>query len=176
MAEIHGCTDRPEFRVWVEMRRRCRATHRHNSHNYSGRGIKVCRAWDESFMAFFADVGRRPSASHSIDRIDGCKNYEPGNVRWATKLEQSQNARTVWLRTSAGERIGVKEAARRLAIPPYVLYRYYTNRRNAARRARGACPDCGSPTLDRVRCQRCLSRRAAQMRRYRTRRISVGGR
>lgn len=61
---------------------------------YGGRGIVMHEAWRVSFAAFLADVGERPSARHSLDRYpnpDG--NYEPGNVRWATNLEQRRNRR-----------------------------------------------------------------------------------
>jgi len=60
---------------------------------YGGRGIKVCAAWRHNFPAFLACVGRRPSRTHSIDRINNDGNYKPGNVRWATKQEQTDNRR-----------------------------------------------------------------------------------
>lgn len=45
-------------------------------------------------MAFLADVGPRPSADHSIDRIDNNGHYEPGNVKWSTPTEQCSNRRS----------------------------------------------------------------------------------
>lgn len=86
-----GARDIPEYKVWMSMRQRCTNEHRHNYHRYGGRGISICKRW-EDFKVFLADMGRRPSADHSIDRYpnnDG--NYEPGNCRWATRAEQSQN-------------------------------------------------------------------------------------
>ncbi len=69
---------------------------------YGGRGISVCPRWAESYQAFLDDMGRRPSDGHSIDRIDNDGNYEPGNCRWATRSEQSDNRRSTCLLTFEG--------------------------------------------------------------------------
>lgn len=56
---------------------------------YFGR-VSVCERW-HSFENFLADMGERPSASHSIDRIKNEQGYEPENCRWATQSEQMRN-------------------------------------------------------------------------------------
>lgn len=88
----HGKNQSPEYRCWVHIRDRC-FNHKDRKYNlYGGRGITVCQEWRDSFEAFYAYVGPRPSPEHSIDRFpnrDG--NYEPGNVRWATITEQNEN-------------------------------------------------------------------------------------
>ena len=119
----HGYHGTPTYTSWVEMRRRCRATHRENSRTYSARGVTVCPRWDR-FENFLIDMGDRPDGK-TLDRIDNDGNYEPGNVRWATALTQSQNSRQVWVFDTDDHRIGVREAARRLAMSPSILSRHF---------------------------------------------------
>lgn len=57
---------------------------------YGAKGIGVCRRWF-NFKLFVADVGRRPSSSHTIDRLNNERDYKPSNVRWATWNQQAKN-------------------------------------------------------------------------------------
>lgn len=90
---IKGQTKHPLYAVWNQMRQRCRNSNYRYYNNYGGRGIKVCPRWDISFEWFLEDVGERPSTGHSLDRIDNEGNYEPGNVKWSTRIEQMRNTR-----------------------------------------------------------------------------------
>ena len=93
----HGFASRnkpsPEYKTWVSMLGRCHNAKDRAYRNYGARGIKVCDAWRASFENFIRDMGRRPSKDLTLDRIDNDGNYEPGNVRWATRQAQSRNRR-----------------------------------------------------------------------------------
>lgn len=86
---IHGHYYEPEFLAWKNMKKRCTDA---RFAKWYGR-TNVCPRWLESYDNFLADVGRRPSAQHSLDRIDPKGHYTPENVRWAGKAIQSRNTK-----------------------------------------------------------------------------------
>lgn len=82
----HGMAATRTYQAWRSMRNRC-ATHPAYAN------IKVCGDWNDSFEAFFRDMGECPDGL-TLDRIDGTKDYEPGNCRWATMRVQVRNRTT----------------------------------------------------------------------------------
>jgi len=100
----HGRAHTPEYNAWLAIIARCYNEKTKGYHNYGGRGIEVCERWQYSFESFYADMGKRPSAQHSIDRYpDKNGNYEPSNCRWATKRQQANNIRANLLIEYNGE-------------------------------------------------------------------------
>jgi hypothetical protein len=68
----------PEYIAWRNMGRRCRCPYDRSYRNYGGRGIKVCARWN-IFENFLADMGPRPGAEYSMDRINNDGNYDDAN-------------------------------------------------------------------------------------------------
>lgn len=87
-----GAARTVEYNCWAAMHRRCYNPNVFAFEHYGGRGIKVCERWFK-YENFLADMGRRPTPQHSIDRIDNDGDYTPQNCRWATKSEQRLNQR-----------------------------------------------------------------------------------
>lgn len=111
----HGESDRKnsEYAIWCGMKDRCCNKNSTSFKHYGGRGISVHPSWME-YENFLRDMGRKPSPKHSIDRINNDGNYEPGNCRWATKIQQANNKRTNRIIIYNGEHLSIAELERKL--------------------------------------------------------------
>lgn len=123
----------PEYAAWCNLRARCERPSAAQFKNYGGRGIYVCQRWRESFDAFLRDVGFRPGATHSIDRINTDGSYTcgacaqcvervaPMNVQWAPPKAQARNRRSNVFVEHDGHRLTIAEWAERTGIPPQLI-------------------------------------------------------
>jgi len=112
----HGESKTAEYDVWTGIKNRCANENEPAFKNYGGRGIRVCVRWLDSFENFLLDVGRRPSAMHTLERVNNDGNYEPGNVRWATRTEQSRNRRSNKMLTFGSETMCLAAWAERVGL------------------------------------------------------------
>lgn len=123
----HGATRgrsaSPEFTAWLAMLGRCNNPNNNRFSYYGARGIRVCAEWANDFAAFLAHIGPRPSPQHSVDRINVNGNYEPGNVRWASRVEQCRNKRSNVVVEFRGERRCISEWAECTGLPYYTVQR-----------------------------------------------------
>lgn len=117
----HGKSHTAEHNVWWAMIQRCEDPNNKGYSRYGARGIRICDRWRQSFSAFFSDMGPRPTASHSIDRIDNNGNYEPANCRWATSTQQARNTRHNHMVTFRGQKMALTDASELAGLSPKVV-------------------------------------------------------
>lgn len=97
---IHGAASRkghprrPEYVVWSSIQVRCHNRSARDYRRFGARGIRVCDAWRESYLAFIKDMGERPSDEHCLARRDRDKGYDRDNCYWGLKDEERRRPRT----------------------------------------------------------------------------------
>lgn len=121
----------PEYHAWCGAKTRCCNPTNRAYADYGGRGITMCEQWRNDYARFRCDMGPRPSARHSLDRIDVNGNYEPGNCRWATRRQQSQNVRSNITITVDGRALVLRDAAREFNVAYLALYKAVVIRHEA---------------------------------------------
>lgn len=114
--KTHGKTSSDCYSVWTNMRGRCNNPGDKKYHRYGGRGITICERWSD-FENFLHDMGERPPGT-TIDRIDVDGNYEPGNCRWATQMEQQNNRGNNVRVQHNGRMVTLSEFARAHGLEP----------------------------------------------------------
>lgn len=124
----HGMSHSALSYIWVSIKQRCFNKKNKGYKNYGGRGIKICKEWINSFQAFYDYVSQLPHCGekgYSLDRINNDGNYEPGNVRWATRSEQNRNRRRVRTFKNNGQTHTLQEWSELTGIPfGTIEYRY----------------------------------------------------
>ena len=129
MRHTHGLTKSPLYFCWYAMIVRCHKTTDPMFAYYGERGITVCDRWrfgedgKHGLQCFLDDMGERPSPEHTIDRFpNNGGNYEPGNCRWATHLQQINNRSNTSSITFDGKTMSLGDWGRHLGFHWRLLY------------------------------------------------------
>ena len=116
----HGLSGTPEYQAWKHMKARCFNPNHKAYSDYGGRGITVCDRW-LYFENFLADMGSRPTAKHSLDRIDNDGDYSSKNCKWSTKAEQQNNQRSNRLITIACVTLTIAQWTKKMGYSKKVI-------------------------------------------------------
>jgi hypothetical protein len=109
----------PIWHSYYHALRRCNNPKDPRYPRYGGRGIKMLYA---SFEEFLKDMGPTWEQGLTLERKNNDGNYEPGNCKWATRIEQANNRSTNRKFEYNGTTKTVAEWARQFKIVPHVLY------------------------------------------------------
>ena len=131
----HGGRFTRLYRIWRNMRYRCNNPRTTNFERYGGRGISVCKEWDNTEDGFenFRDwaLSHGYAENLTIDRINNDGNYEPENCKWSTELEQGGNKRNNINISLNGETHNAAEWSRRTGISAKCIRKRYKKGMNA---------------------------------------------
>lgn len=92
----HGLYGTRVYREWFSVKERCYNKNYKDYVYYGGRGIVMYDEWINSpllFGNYCMTLEGWDNNSLSLDRINNDGNYEPGNLRFATKTTQARNQR-----------------------------------------------------------------------------------
>lgn len=124
----HGLSKSKGYSSWIGMKQRCYNVNNTHYKYYGGRGVTVCDRWlgEDGFINFINDIGEKPFRSASVDRYPNKNgNYEPTNVRWASKKQQVDNRSNnvcieyngqIMTRTDWARKLGITQSALKLFL------------------------------------------------------------
>lgn len=113
----HGMVNTRLYKIWDDMKYRCKSECSPDALYYKHKGITVCDEWVNSFETFYAwAMNSGYSDDLTIDRIDGTKGYSPDNCRWVTRKQQSNNISSNRILTIDGISHNVSEWAEIVGI------------------------------------------------------------
>jgi hypothetical protein len=113
---LRGGKESPTYKIWKAVIARCENPGHPSYSNYGKLGVKMHPRWRASFEDFLMDMGERPPG-YSLDRKRASEDYEPGNCRWVTTLDQAQNRKNNRVVTFNGETLVLAEWSRKLGFP-----------------------------------------------------------
>lgn len=120
-----------EYSSWRGMKERCQNKNHVSYHLYGGRGITFCERW-RKFDNFLTDMGPKPTAKHTLERVNNSGPYCKENCRWATPKEQCLNTRRAIFLTVNGETKSLREWSEIAGLRYQTLH---------SRMQRGECPE-----------------------------------
>ena len=142
--EVHDMKNSPEYGIWNGIINRCENPNRKSYKYYGEKGISVHESFRKSFLAFYNDVGERPSPLHQIDRRDNTRGYEPGNLRWVSCSVNNKNrSNSKWWHVDGVKYDSSTEAAEKLGVLKQTIIQW-CNGYNARGMSYPPKPNCWS--------------------------------
>lgn len=117
--KTHGESHTKLFYIWQDLRKRCKNKSHHAYKYYGGRGIKVCKEWEESYINFKEwAINNGFKEGLTIDRVCNNLEYSPKNCRWVTMKVQNNNKRSNHYVYIFGEKLTLAQVSEKYNITP----------------------------------------------------------
>lgn len=118
----HGLSKHPLYKTWHNMRSRCKNPNTTKYEIYGGKGVRVCKKWDENFVSFYEwSMANGYEKNLTIDRIDSDGDYEPDNCRWVDYKTQNNNLKSNHTLTYKGKTLSIYAWAREVGLKENTL-------------------------------------------------------
>ena len=122
----HGGAGTKLYRVWKGMKRRCKNESRSDYERYGGRGIYVCKEWEDDFSAFRDwSMNNGYTEELTLDRRDVNGSYTPDNCRWTDDETQRNNTRRNVFVTIEGDTKTLAQWARVVGVTTSTMHTRY---------------------------------------------------
>ena len=92
-ATKHGHWGSKLHMIWLNMRQRCNNPKCKSYKGWGGRGIKICKEWDDFSVFESWALSRDYLEGLSIERVNNDGNYCPENCKWIPRGDQNKNTR-----------------------------------------------------------------------------------
>ena len=122
MRRTHGKSQKRIYKIWQGVKKRCLNQNFKQFKDYGGRGITVCKEWEDDFQSFYRwSVRNGYNSLLTIDRIDNNGNYSPDNCRWIARNKQNLNKRTNIKISYDGDVYALVELSKKLGVSRHIL-------------------------------------------------------
>jgi len=114
----NGLRHHPLYNVWANIKQRCLNKKQPKYNDYGGRGIKICKEWENSFECFYNwCLNNSWGKGLEIDRVNNNGDYEPNNCRFVSRSINMNNTRANTIIEYNNEIKTLAEWAEKLNIP-----------------------------------------------------------
>lgn len=115
----HGMSGTSTYNAWTNMWKRCTDIKNPDYDVYKDRCPP--EEW-RLFENFLADMGAKPEASLTLERLDNNKPYGPDNCVWASRSERSVNKSNTLLVEYGGKTLPLKSVTDMLGVGYSLVY------------------------------------------------------
>lgn len=112
----HGMTKKRIYNCWHGMKQRCLNKNNPGFKHYGGRGISICKAWEDASGFIEWALNNGYSDDLSIERKNNDGDYEPSNCIWIKQPQQLRNTRSTIKITYNGITLCRKDWAKKIGL------------------------------------------------------------